>query len=57
MPDYKCRNNVELGCGDTCCKFCLGASECKYACQGRPDECGLSENKIGDGEDGEEENR
>lgn len=43
MPDYKCRNNVELGCGDTCCRFCIGATECKYACQGRPDECGLSE--------------
>ena len=47
MPDYKCRNNVELGCGDTCCRFCIGANECKYACQGRPDECGLSENKMG----------
>ena len=39
---YKCKTNVELGCGDTCCKFCLGANECKYACTGRPDECRMS---------------
>ena len=40
--DYKCKNNVEL-CGDTCCKFCLGATECKYACKADPTLCGMSE--------------
>lgn len=48
MKEVKCKNNVELGCGDTCCKYCLGANECKYACKGRPDECGMAKEKIFD---------
>lgn len=40
---YKCKHNPIPACKGYCCKFCEGASECKYACQGRPDECGLSE--------------
>ncbi len=48
MKEVKCQNNVELGCGDTCCLFCIGANECKYACTGRPDECGMAKKKVFD---------
>lgn len=36
---YKCKNNMFEACADTCCKYCLGASECKWACEMDPSEC------------------
>lgn len=40
--EYKCKVNLIEACRDTCCMFCLGASECKYSCGGNPTECGQS---------------
>lgn len=41
-PEYKCKHNPISACAGYCCKFCLGASECKYACEGDPSSCGMS---------------
>lgn len=41
-PYYKCKVNPLDACGDTCCKFCLGANDCMWACGGNPAECGQS---------------
>lgn len=37
---YRCTSNDMPECGSQCCLFCLGATECKYACQLHPGECG-----------------
>lgn len=39
---FKCKINPTNACGDTCCKFCFGASDCAWACEGSPDICGQS---------------
>lgn len=39
---YKCKVNPIQACSDTCCKACIGAGECRYACGGDPTKCGMS---------------
>ncbi|HBM79616.1 MAG: hypothetical protein QME45_06460 [Clostridiales bacterium] len=36
----KCDINPLKGCVGYCCKFCMIASECTFACPGDPSECG-----------------
>jgi hypothetical protein len=38
---FKCKVST-MGCGDLCCTFCPGASECGSACKNKPSECGRS---------------
>ncbi|MCX7903262.1 MAG: hypothetical protein N2486_02015 [Caloramator sp.] len=40
--EYKCKVNTISECGNLCCWYCLGASECKFVCKGHPSECGQS---------------
>lgn len=39
-PEPRCKTNASKECGDQCCSFCLGATDCKYACQLKPGRCG-----------------
>ncbi len=40
VPEPRCKTNALKECGNQCCSFCLGATECRYACRLRPGECG-----------------
>lgn len=39
-PEPRCKTNIMKECGDQCCSFCLGATECRYACKLHPGKCG-----------------
>lgn len=46
--EHKCKINFELGCGNACCKYCLGIDECDWACHGNPESCGLTKDTDSD---------
>lgn len=41
-PVYRCKTNAIKECGDTCCLNCIGKHDCDYACEGNPENCGMS---------------
>jgi hypothetical protein len=43
QEELKCNNNMFKACRDTCCRLCLGATDCVYSCMADPARCGKSE--------------
>jgi hypothetical protein len=38
---YKCKVETNRQCADSCCKYCFGATDCDWACEGDPSSCGI----------------
>lgn len=39
---YRCKAGCIKECGNMCCKLCLGATDCNWACELDPSECNQS---------------